>query len=104
MVITIYAKRRVTRDGSKSFYSYLTTLTRKDGTPLTCSVRFSGEKEPDPAECPMNIDIDKGDCNLASEKYTDVKTGEERSSYRLWVKKWKPGPEYRDTSLDDFED
>lgn len=106
MEITLYAKRRTTADGKKSFFSFLTTLTKKDGTPLTCSVRFTGNdnSEPDPDECPMNIIIEKGDCNLSSEKYTDNKTGEVRDSFRLWVKKWSPGSPWRDTSMDEFED
>ena len=106
MEITLYAKRRTTADGKKSFFSYLTTLTKKDGTPLTCSVRFSGEdnKEPDPAACPMNIIVDTADCNLATEKYEDTRTGESRNSYGLWVKKWKQGAEWRDTSMDEFND
>lgn len=106
MEITLYAKRRTTTDGKKTFFSFLTTLTKKDGTPLTCSVKFSGKdnSEPDPAECPMNIIIFKEDCNLAQESYTDNKTGEVRDSYKLWVKKWIHGSEWRDTSMDEFDD
>lgn len=103
MEITIFAKKRTTRDGKKSFYSYLTTLTRKDGTPCTCSVRFTAPAEgPDPLECPCNILVEKADCNMAVEKYTDDKTGETRESHKLWIRAYKNGAEYVDHSMDDF--
>lgn len=103
MEITIFAKKRTTSDGRKTFFSYLTTLTRKDGTPCTCSVRFTDQAEaPDPLNCPCNILVDKGDCNMSKEDYTDAKTGETRVSHRLWVKKYRPGSEYVDHSMDEF--
>lgn len=103
MEITIFAKKRTTADGRKTFFSYLTTLTRKDGTPCTCSVRFVAPAEnPDPLVCPVNILVDKNDCNMTEEKYTDKKSGEDRKSYKLWIKSYKTGSAYVDHSMDDF--
>lgn len=103
MEITIFAKKRQTRDGKKSFYSYLTTLTKKDGSPLTCAVKFAAPAEnPDPLDCPINIIVEKGDCNMSIEPYTNDKTGEVRESYRLWVKNYTPGTPYVDHSMDEF--
>ena len=100
--ITIFAKKRTTSDGRKSFYSYLTTLTRKDGTPCTCSVKFVAPAEnPDPVDCPMNIQINLSDCNLSVENYLD-RNGETKESHKLWVKAYKPGTPYQDHSMDDF--
>lgn len=100
--ITLYAKKRNTKDG-RVFYSYLTTLTKKDGTPCTCAVRFvTPAVAPEASDCPMNIMIDKADCNMAVEKYTNEKTGEVRDSFRLWVRKYEQGSPYVDHSMDDF--
>ena len=105
MEITIFAKKRQTRDGEKSFYSYLTTLVKKDGSPCTCAVKFAQPaKNPDPLDCPMNIEIEKADVNMVIEPYTNEKTGEVKDSYRLWVKAYKPGHPYVDHSMDDFMD
>ena len=103
MEISIFAKKRTTADVRKTFYSYLTTLTRKDGTPCTCSVKFAAPAEaPDPLDCPVNIIVEKSDCNMAREDYTDPKTGEVRTSHRLWVKAYKSGSPYVDHSMDEF--
>lgn len=103
--ITIFAKKRQTRDGKKSFYSYLTTLTKKDGSPCTCAVKFAQPAEnPDPLECPINILIEKKDVNMVVEPYTNEKTGEVKDSYRLWVKAYTMGSKYVDHSMDDFMD
>lgn len=102
MEITLFAKKRQTADGRKNFYSFLTTLTRKDGTPCVCSVKFTAPaEEPEPFDCPMNIIVDKADCNLANEKYTD-KQGFEKVSHKLWIKRYSKGSPYVDKSLDDF--
>ena len=103
MEITIFAKKRQTRDGKKYFFSYLTTLKKKDGSPCTCVVKFATPAEnPDPLLCPMNIVVDKSDCNMVIEPYTNERTGEVKDSYRLWVKNYKPGSPYVDHSMDDF--
>lgn len=101
MEITIFAKRRQTMKG-QTFYSYLTTLTRKDGTPCTCSVKFLEPAEtPDPIECPMNIVVEPHDVSMSKEKYTD-KDGTEKYSHKLWVRAYKQGSPYVDKSMEDF--
>lgn len=102
MEITIYAKKRTTAEG-KSFWSYLSRLTRKDGAELTVSVRFrESAGNPKPEECPMNIVIEPGYANLSTRKYTREDTGELAESYTLWVTDWEPGIPFVDHSLDDF--
>ena len=103
MEITIFAKKRQTRDGKKYFFSYLTTLKKKDGSPCTCAVKFASPAEnPDPLLCPMNIVIEKNDVNMVIEPYTNERTDEVKDSYRLWIKNYKPGSPYVDHSMDDF--
>lgn len=102
MEITIYAKKRTTSEG-KSFYSYLSTLTRKDGTKQTVSVKFHDEcGNPKPENCPMNIKFDKVKGNLSTKEFARD-TGEVGKSYTLWVSAWEPGTPFVDHSLDDFE-
>lgn len=103
MEITIYAKKRTTKEG-KSFYSYLSILTRKDGTKLTVSVKFRDEcGNPKPENCPMSIKFDKRDANLSTSKFVHFETGEVGTSNTLWVSAWEPGTPFVDHSLDDFE-
>ena len=103
MEITIYAKKRNANDG-KMFYSYLSTLTRKDGTKQTVSVKFRDEAgSPKPEKCPMNIKFDKVHGNLATKEFIRDDTGETATSYTLWVSAWEPGTPFVDHSLDDFE-
>lgn len=103
MEITIYAKKRTTSEG-KSFYSYLSNLTRKDGTKQTVSVRFRDDcVNPKPENCPMNIKFDKSNANLATRKFVRFESGEVGTSYTLWVSAWEPGTPFVDHSLDDFE-
>lgn len=103
MEITIYAKKRNAVDG-KTFYSYLSTLTRKDGTKQIVSVKFRDEAgNPKPEKCPMNIKFDKVNANMATKEFTREDTGEVATSYTLWVSGWEPGTPFVDHSLDDFE-
>lgn len=104
MEITVFAKKRETKDG-KSFYSYIATLTKKSGEKLTASIKFREEcGNPKADQCPMNIIVDKADANL-SEKVigTNRETGEVLLGHTMWVSKWKPGSKYVDHSLDDYE-
>lgn len=112
MELTIYAKKRTTNDG-RPFYSYLTTLHKKDGSEMKVQVKFRQDcGNPKGENCPVNIIVPKTGANLAEEKYeateTNPETGEikieTRHNWKLWVSEWKPGSEYRDTSLDEFED
>ena len=103
MEITIFAKKRNTSDG-KTFYSYLSTLTRKDGTQQTVTVKFRDDAgNPKPENCPMNIKFSKGSANMATHEFTREDTGEIGTSYTLWVSNWEQGTPYVDHSLDDFE-
>lgn len=103
MEITIYAKKRTTTEG-KTFFSYLSTLTRKDGTKQTVSVKFREDAgKPKPENCPMNIKFEKGAANMATKEFTREDTGEIGLSYTLWVSEWEPGAPFVDHSLDDFE-
>lgn len=103
MELTIFSKRRTTNEGKK-FFSYLTTMTRKDGTTIRPTVRFCEScGQPKPDECPMNIIVDKSAANLSAREYVIPKTGEVAVGYTLWVKAWDRGAAYVDHSLDDFE-
>ena len=104
MNLTIFAKKRTSSEG-KTFYTYLTTLTKKSGEELRCAVKFRQDcGSPRGEECPMNIIVPKAGANLSVEKYTDEETGELLESARLWVNEWKKGEAYVDHSLDEFED
>ena len=111
MEITVFAKKRQTKTG-KIFFNYLSTLHKKDGTEVSCDVKFREDAgQPKPEQCPINIVVDKGDCNLVNRKYsrreTDEFTGEvvtmESMRPTLWVSAWKQGSAYVDHSMDDFE-
>ena len=103
MEITIYAKKRTMPDG-KTFFSYLATLPRKDGTTQTVAVKFRDEAgHPKPERCPMNIVVDRANANLAKKQFTNADTGEIGLSYTLWVSAWTEGAPYVDTSLDEFD-
>lgn len=110
MDITVFSKKRNTKDG-RTFYSYLGSLTKKDGTILVATIKFRDNViPPDPAGCPCNICVEKSNANLSSKKFarlvTDVTTGElikeEALSYTLWVNDYSVGDPYVDHSLDDF--
>lgn len=108
--ITVFAKKRQTNQG-KVFFTYLSTLHKADGSEVSCDVKFRDEAGlPKPENCPMNIIIEKADCNLVNRRYTvkttDEFTGEvteeERNRAVLWVAGWKQGGAYVDHSMDDF--
>lgn len=107
MQITIFAKRKTTRDG-KRFYAYFSTLKKKTGEDVTVQVKFK-EKcgNPDGDKCPMNIVFDKSAASYREklETYVDRETGEEKKTLRrtMWVSAWRIGEEYVDTSMDEFE-
>lgn len=103
MKITLFAKTAHSRDG-KAFIRYIGKLTNKEGKEVTMTVRPSGDiPQFVQSKCPYIIEFDKKDANLQSKKYTD-KDGNERTSYTLWVKKYKESDEkFVDHSLDDFD-
>lgn len=112
MNITVYAKKRQSKD-QRIFYTYLTTLTNKTtGEKIHAQVKFRADcNTVRPEECPCNIVIDKGDGNLSEKRFTrqevDELTGEirtiESSRYELWVSAWTPGEAFEDHSLDDYD-
>lgn len=104
MQITIYAKKRHSNDG-KTFYSYLSTLTRRDGSKLSVTVKFRDNEcgNPKPEQCPMNITFNKSDANLTARDFERTDNGEIGTSFTLWISHWQQGEEYVDHSLDDFE-
>ena len=99
--ITIFAKARKNADG-KTFPSYLTTLTKKDGSSQTVAVKFRAEIDP-PREFPCNIIVEKDDINLQERVYQRQDTGDLAKAYTLWVSKWKAGSKYVDHSLDEYD-
>ena len=103
MQITIFAKKRQTKEG-KTFYNYLSTLVSRDGRETPVQVKFRDVAgQPRPENCPCNIIVDKADANLSVREYTDTNTAEIRQSKTLWVSAWENGPEYVDHSLDDYD-
>lgn len=107
MQVTIFGKKRTSADG-KTFTSYFTKLTKKDGSEITTQVKFREEcGSPKLEQLPMNIMFDKQDANYSEKNitYTDkegnVKDAVERV---MWVKNWIEGEAYVDTSMDEFED
>lgn len=101
MEITVFAKKRTTHEGKK-FFTYLTTLTRKDGTTCTASVKFAEGEAPKPDICPCNLIVEKGDCNMSKGEYINPETGEVKDTFTLWVKRFSMGSPFVDTSMDDF--
>lgn len=102
MKLTIFAKRRTTKEG-KPFYTYLTTLKKKTGEKEVVAVKFTEEFTPNPKDCPMNIEVDKGNANLSNTKVTS-EDGREIISKTLWVKGYELSKEvFKDTSLDEYE-
>ena len=102
MQLTIFAKKRRTGDG-KTFYTYLSTLTRRDGRNDTVAVNFRDScGKPKPEQCPMNIIVDKTACNVSTREYVRASTGELCESKTLWVSAWTVGGSYVDTSMDEY--
>lgn len=104
MKITVYGKKKTASDG-KSFAAFIARLTRKDGSTLSASVKFRDEcGQPKLDECPINIEFDKKDANLSDRIYIREDTGEEATSYTLWISAWQRSKDiFVDHSLDDFE-
>lgn len=103
MEITIYAKKRQTADG-KSFYSFLSRLTKKDGEVITVTVKFRESCGiPDGKSCPMNIRFDRKDANYTV-KAVELADGSPAESRILWISDWEEGSPYVDNSMDEFED
>ena len=101
MEITVFAKKKQTKAG-KTFYVFLTTLTKKDGSEQKAVVKFKEGCAPLKAEdCPVNIIIEKEDANMSQRTYTDAQ-GDEKVAYTLWLSKYVMGTPYVDSSMDDY--
>lgn len=102
MEITVFAKKRTTSEG-KTFYSYLSTLKKKDDSTQTVAVKFRDScGSPKPEECPMNVKVDRQNVNLSQRDFLVEDTGEVGKSFVLWVSDWEKGSPYVDHSLDDY--
>ncbi len=107
MKALIFAKKRKTQEG-KEFYGYIATISKKDGTDETIGCKFKEEcGAPKPDACPLYIEFEKEDGNIAKKSETVVnEIGEETKVERktLWISKYIISDEkYVDTSLDDYE-
>lgn len=102
--ITIFAKRRKTKEGNKTFTQYLTTMTTKEGEERTMSVVFKeGCAAPKPDSCPCIIEFEKKDGNVSRRRYVREDTGEDAYSYTLWLDAYKlTDKAYVDTSMDEY--
>lgn len=104
MEISIFAKKRNTKDGKKTFYSFITKLPKKDGTSDIVNVKFPEDNAPNVDDCPLNIVISKGKANLSSRTIIDDETGKTFDSKTLWVKDWEiSSTPFVDTSLDEYD-
>lgn len=101
MEITVFAKKKQTKTG-KVFYTYLTTLMKKDGTEDKMEVKFR-EEAGIPDSFPCNLVINREDCNVSKKLKNREDTGEVFETRTLWVTKWTQGTPYIDTSLDDYD-
>ena len=104
MKTIVFAKKVKTND-VKSFFTFVTSLEKKDGSKQYMNVMYSGDdknKKFDSEDCPLVIEFDKANANISTTTYTS-KDGEERKRYTLWLKDYTVSEEkYVDHSLDDF--
>ena len=96
MKVTIFAQKKKTKEG-REFFTYLATLTKKDGSEDKVEAKFREEcGAPDPKKCPLIIEVDKSDANISEkkEKYTD-EVGEEKevTRRRLWISAYSESEE-----------
>jgi len=103
MEIAIFAKNRTTKEGKK-FISYLSRLTKKDGSEIPVTVKFRDDscRPVPPEDCPCMIVVEKDKASLSSKKF-ESEDGQTGIGYTLWVGAWGYGGEFVDHSLDDFE-
>lgn len=103
MKLLVFAKKRTTKEGKK-FNTYISRLTKKDNTEVTCAVKFREEcGAPKPEDCPCYIEVAKTACNMSTKEVVDKDTGAIYVNNTLWVSAWKMLPDkYEDTSMDEF--
>lgn len=112
MELTIYAsKKSYEKDGKAvQFFVYTTRLYNKEREKDEFfTVKFKDDcGSPSPSNCPMNILVEKKDCNIVEKErhYTDKETGEAKSitERTLWVNAWAPGSPFVDHSTDNYFD
>lgn len=109
MIIPIFAKEGMRKSDGGKFHSYLSSLTRKDGTTVKVSVHFRKEcGVPNPNKCPMMIYFDKKNANFVTREFDrtiETDNGTETKhivEHRLWLSAWDEAGEYVDTSMNDF--
>ena len=97
ITVTVFSKQRTAKDGKK-FNTYFTTMP---GDEKAIKVKF--RQACGAPECPANIDLIQGKCNISKETFTDVVTGEVKSVPVLWVSEYTLSKDvYRDTSMDEY--
>ncbi len=93
----------MTKEG-KNFTVYLSKLTNSiSGEEVPVTVKFRGKQGgPDSEECPLYINFNREDANLAKKHYR-VEDGTVMTKQILWITEWSKADEvWRDTSLDGF--
>lgn len=105
MKIAIFAINRQTKEGRKYVVYTGRIRSKSTGEQIGCRIKFTEDAgDPKPADCPMYINVEKDNANLAEKHYIDEASAERKTSYTLWVKSWTADPEpYVDHSLDDYE-
>ena len=107
MIMTVFAKKRSTKEG-KIFYNYLSTLTTREGEDITCQLKFREDAgNPKPESCPRNISVNKNDANYIRKSVIvtdDDGNQREVTKHTIWISAWSEGPAYEDHSMDIFED
>lgn len=100
ITVNVFKKDRVTKEG-KQFSAYITRITNKaTGEEVGASLKFE-DGVAVPKEFPVRIDVMNG--SVSTRKFTDEKTGEEKTGYTVWVRDWKKSEEeYEDKSLDEW--
>lgn len=107
MKVTIFAQKKKTKEG-REFYTYLASLTKKDGEEVKVEAKFREEcGAPDPKSCPIILEVEKSDANISEKEETyEDELGETKKTTRrrLWISKWIESEEkFVDHSMDDFE-
>ena len=102
MKLEIFGKKRTTKEG-KPFTTYLSRLTNmKTGEVIPIQIKFKMDVRV-PEKLPIIANVDKKDCNLIHEDWTNEETGEVGNKNVLWISNVRSYEPYVDHSLDDFE-
>lgn len=99
MKIKVFAKRLY---GEK--FVYLSALVRKeDGERLPVEVRFRRScGKPEPDDCPVMIEVERENCDLTFEEYTN-RYNEQCKSAKLWIRKYEIVEDDSENILDEFD-